>query len=54
MLDRRRLLTHAGMAGPKHLIEFDPSTASQVHCQGGSQLLAQSWLFDRLTGEVQP
>ena len=37
----------------KHLMLFDASTASQVHCQGGNQLLAQAWLFDWLDEEVR-
>lgn len=38
---------------PKHLMEFDASTAAQVHCQGGGQALAQAWLFDWLDEEVR-
>jgi hypothetical protein len=30
----------------KDVLYFDASTASQVHCQGGNQLLAQTRLFD--------
>ena len=37
---------------PKRRIEFDATTASQVHCQGGSQKLAQGWLFDWMDEEV--
>jgi len=40
------------LTAPKHLMHFDASTASQVHCQGGNQLLAQGWLFDWLDEQV--
>ena len=36
----------------KHMMKFDASTASQVHCQGGNQQLAQARLFDWLEEEV--
>ncbi|MBW2734482.1 MAG: alpha/beta fold hydrolase [Deltaproteobacteria bacterium] len=36
----------------KHWMFFDASTASQVHCQGGNQVLAQTRLFDWLDEEV--
>lgn len=36
----------------KHMMMFDASTASQVHCQGGNQQLAQARLFDWLDAEV--
>jgi len=38
---------------PKQLLRFDASTASQMHCQGGNQLLAQAWLFDWLDEQVR-
>jgi hypothetical protein len=37
---------------PKTMLEFDASTASQMHCQGGNQVLAQAWLYDWLDEEV--
>ena len=37
---------------PKWALDFDASTAAQVHCQGGSTLLAQGRLFDWLDTEV--
>jgi len=40
------------LTAPKHLMRFDASTASQVHCQGGNQLLAQAWLFNWLDEQV--
>jgi alpha-beta hydrolase superfamily lysophospholipase len=39
---------------PKKLMTFDSTTASQMHCQGGNQMLAQSWLFDWLDEEIRP
>jgi hypothetical protein len=43
---------HDTLTCPKHLMRFDASTASQVHCQGGNQVLAQAWLFDWLDEQV--
>jgi hypothetical protein len=40
------------LSAPKHWLELDDSTASQVHCQGGNQLLVQARLFDWLDEEV--
>jgi hypothetical protein len=37
----------------KQLLRFDASTASQMHCQGGNQQLAQAWLFDWLDEQVR-
>ena len=34
------------------MMKFDASTASQVHCQGGNQQLAQARLFDWLEEKV--
>lgn len=36
----------------KHLMVFDASTASQMHCQGGNQTLARAWLYDWLDEEL--
>lgn len=43
---------HGALTCPKHMMVFDASTASQVHCQGGNQLLAQARLFDWLDERV--
>ncbi|MEZ4266579.1 MAG: alpha/beta fold hydrolase [Myxococcota bacterium] len=43
---------YAALTCEKRLMTFDPSTAAQVHCQGGSQLLAKAWLFDWMDTEV--
>lgn len=40
------------LTAPKHLMTFDATTASQMHCQGGNQVLAQAWLFDWLDEQV--
>ncbi len=43
---------YAALTCPKWKIDFDASTAAQVHCQGGAGVLAQARLFDWLDTEV--
>jgi len=37
----------------KHMMLFDATTASQMHCQGGNQTLARAWMFDWLDEQVR-